>query len=191
MGWGVLDYFVEQPGRYTFTEAFIANHHALVHRLTTYFPELAGAETDLNGRTATTPKIGARAKAAGLSLNDARGLLFDRDMVVFYGDPAWEARLADRPKAFEQSLRVEAGDVFIRDQTPTRHEQLPADQPERVAAGRTTVPGLPAAPGAGRQVVEGADLEPVVTDDFILVPEPAVCDPARSYRVKFTATPMP
>lgn len=32
-GWGCLDYFVEQPGRYTFTEAFFANHHALIHNL--------------------------------------------------------------------------------------------------------------------------------------------------------------
>ena len=28
MGWGVLDYFVEQPGRYTMTEAFFANQAA-------------------------------------------------------------------------------------------------------------------------------------------------------------------
>jgi len=191
MGWGVLDYFVEQPGRYTFTEAFLANHHALVHRLTTYFPELAGAETDLNGRTAMTPKIGARAKAAGLSLNDARGLLFDRDMVVFYGDPAWQARLADRPKAFEQRLRVEAGTyVFeIKPQRGTNSFQ-PINRNGSQRGGR---PFLAYLPHRVRdvQVVEGADLEPVVTDDFILVPEPAVCDPARSYRVKFTATPMP
>jgi zinc protease len=32
-GWGCLDYFLEQPGRYTFVEAFFANHHALVHQL--------------------------------------------------------------------------------------------------------------------------------------------------------------
>ncbi len=37
-GWGCLDYFVEQPGRYTFAEAFLANQHALIHRLETYFP---------------------------------------------------------------------------------------------------------------------------------------------------------
>ena len=40
-GWGLLDYFVEQPGRYTLTEAFHANNIALVHRLLTAFP---GAE---------------------------------------------------------------------------------------------------------------------------------------------------
>ena len=32
-GWGLLDYYVEQPGRYTMNEAFFANHHALIHRL--------------------------------------------------------------------------------------------------------------------------------------------------------------
>ncbi|MCG8652978.1 MAG: hypothetical protein MI861_24265, partial [Pirellulales bacterium] len=32
-GWGCLDYFVEQPGRYTFAEAFHANHHALIYCL--------------------------------------------------------------------------------------------------------------------------------------------------------------
>ena len=38
MGWGCLDYFIEQPGRYSFTEAFFANHHALIHRLETCLP---------------------------------------------------------------------------------------------------------------------------------------------------------
>ena len=32
-GWGCLNYFVEQPGRYTFTEAFFANQQALIHAL--------------------------------------------------------------------------------------------------------------------------------------------------------------
>ena len=31
-GWGLLDYFLEQPGRFTLCEAFHANGHALVHR---------------------------------------------------------------------------------------------------------------------------------------------------------------
>ena len=62
-GWGVLDYYVEQPGRYTLTEAFFANNHALIHRL---------------GDSATPSR-------------DIRGLKFDRDVVAFYGDPKWSA----------------------------------------------------------------------------------------------------
>src|SRR5208283_4728834 len=43
-GWGMLDYFVEQPGRFTLAEAFVANQQALVHRLATYFPGLEKAK---------------------------------------------------------------------------------------------------------------------------------------------------
>ncbi|MDP7286698.1 MAG: hypothetical protein QGH94_01760, partial [Phycisphaerae bacterium] len=78
-GWGCLDYFVEQPGRYTLTEAFFANHHALVHKL-----------SNAPGR-------------------DARGLRFDRDVVAFYGDPAWEARMAPAPNAWDQKLTEDKG----------------------------------------------------------------------------------
>jgi zinc protease len=37
------------------------------------------------------------------------------------------------------------------------------------------------------RIIEGADLEPVITDNFILVPNPIKCDPARKYRVVFQA----
>lgn len=190
LGWGVLDYFVEQPGRYTFTEAFFANHHALVHRLTTYFPELAAAETDVNGRAPVTPKLSDRARAAGLTLNDARGLVFDRDLVAFYGDPAWTARLADRPKAFEQSLQCD-GDTYTFAIQPRRGPDSfkPVNVNGSQRGGR---PFLAYLPHRVREaaMVEGADLAPVVTDDFILVPNPGACDPVKPYRVKFTAKRM-
>ena len=37
-------------------------------------------------------------------------------------------------------------------------------------------------------VVEGTDLEPLVTHDFLLVPNPGECDPTRPYRVVFRAS---
>ena len=43
-GWGMLDYFLEQPGRFTLAEAFFANQQALIHRLETYFPGSAALE---------------------------------------------------------------------------------------------------------------------------------------------------
>lgn len=189
MGWGVLDYFVEQPGRYTFTEAFFANHHALVHRLVTSFPELADAETDVNGRSATPPRLTDAARAAGLTLNDARGLLFDRDLVAFYGDPAWPARMAERPRAFEQTLDERAGAYILQIQ-PNRG----ADSFKPINTNGSQRGGRPFLAYLRHRVrdvkiLEGAELNPVVTDDFILVPNPRVCDPARGYRVRFTAKP--
>jgi len=34
-------------------------------------------------------------------------------------------------------------------------------------------------------VLEGADLNPVITKNFILVPNPGECQPGRKYRVVF------
>jgi zinc protease len=38
------------------------------------------------------------------------------------------------------------------------------------------------------KIVDGGDLNPVITDDFVLVPNPRVVDLAREYRVSFTAS---
>ncbi len=189
-GWGVLDFFVEQPGRFTFTEAFFANQLALVHRLTTFFPELTQASPDARGRPSVTPKLSDRARAAGLTLQDARGLLFDRDVVAFYGDPAWTARLADAPKAFDQRLTAD-GDRFVFEIVPRRGEQSFAtiNRNGSQRGGRPFVAFLPHRV-EHVQLVEGADLDPVIADDFILVPHPGTCDPAKTYRVTFTAHPV-
>ena len=61
-GWGCLDYFVEQPGRYTFAEAFFANQHALIHRIATYFPELLEADIDADGRTSVSIVVGPESR---------------------------------------------------------------------------------------------------------------------------------
>lgn len=159
MGWGVLDYFVEQPGRYSLTEAFFANHHALVHRL----------------HDDRTPE------------RDLRGLRFDRDVVAFYGDPAWSARMADLPKFYDQELQIN-GDEYVLTITPQRGEQSfqPVNTNGSQRGWRPMVQFLPQRV-QGVQVLEGAELQPLITDDFVLVPNPRECDPARKYVVRFRA----
>ena len=111
-GWGMLDYFVEQPGRFSLAEAFVANQLALVHRLATCFPGLEKANAD--GRPGSRGELSQAAREAGLSWNDADGLLYDRDTLAFYGDPAWDARMAPGPLAWEQKLSVANGRVPVR-----------------------------------------------------------------------------
>jgi len=154
-GWGLLDYFVEQPGRYTLCEAFHANQRALVHRLET------------------------RAAPA-----DTRGLTFDRDVVAFYGDPAWEARMADGKLQFRQTLTEDDG-VFTL-------EVVPLDGPKSFApvntngsqrGGRPIVQFLPRRLD-DVEIVAGGEWQPVVADDFVLVPLPAA-DSTTPVRVSF------
>lgn len=171
-GWGCLDYFVEQPGRYTLVEGFHANGHALVHRLATEFPDLVDRNPE-PGRT--------------IGRGDGAGLLHDRDVVALYGDPAWSARMADGPLAWRQTLEVENG-RYTFTVTPEQGERTfdPVNTNGSQRGGRPIVAYLPHRV-ANVRIVAGGDLDPVVTDDFVLVPNPGRHTEGREYRIVFEA----
>ena len=37
------------------------------------------------------------------------------------------------------------------------------------------------------KILEGKELNPVITDDFIMIPNPRTCDPGKEYKVVFNA----
>ena len=158
-GWGVLDYFVEQPGRYTLSEAFFANQHAMIH--------------------AIENKSG-----------NQRGMSYDRDVVAFYGDPAWQARMADAEKAYDQELTRD-GDTWTFTIEPQQGSEsfYPINTNGAQRGWRPIVQFLPQRV-KDVKIVAGADLKPVITDDFVLIPNPRECDPDRDYRIVFTAQPI-
>ena len=162
MGWGVLDYFVEQPGRYTLNEAFVANNHALIHRLNDSF----------------------------ISAADKRGLSFDKDMVAFYGDPKWSAKMANRPKYYGQTLEVK-GNLYTLtiDLNKGADSFQPVNTNGSQRGGRPLIQFLPQRI-KDVKIVAGGDLNPVISDDFILIPNPKTAYPDRKYVVQFTANTM-
>jgi len=185
-GWGCLDYFLEQPGRFTLAEAFYVNHQALIHRLETYFPDLIGRRGGAPPGRGGAPGISPQARAAGLSVHDARGLLFDRDVVAFYGDPAWEVRMADGPQNFRQTLTENDGCFTLLVEPLAGDDSFkPVSTNGSQRGGRPIVAFLPRRVGT-TELIEGADLGAVVTDRFVLRPRP---DKARSLRVVFRPRP--
>jgi len=158
-GWGCLDYFLEQPGRYTFNEAFLANHHALVHRMN-------DSATDTHTR---------------------KRLRGDLDVVAFYGNPKWSARMAEMPKYYDQTLEIEDG-VYTLTLSPNRGEDSfePVNTNGSERGWRPMVQFLPHRIKE-IEILSGEDLGPVITDDFILIPNPRKCDPDRGYVVRFKA----
>lgn len=185
-GWGILDYFVEQPGRYTLNEAFHANQHALIHRLDTYFDDIVGMKVTPGGKISPAPPNQA-GKALGLTSFDSRGLLWDRDTVAFYGDPAWSARMAPMERAYEQELTIE-DNVYTLTITPQRGGD--SFKPVNInGAQRGWRPIVEVLDHRINHVemIEGGDLHPVITDDFILIPNPRTVDTSRKYRIRFSA----
>jgi hypothetical protein len=188
-GWGMLDYFVEQPGRYTCNEAFMAANHALIHRLQTYFPEQMKVEDGVAAMR-KQPALTDAAKAAGLKAQDGTGLLYDRDVLAFYGDPAWQAKMADLPKAYDQSLTEKDG-LYTFTITPKRGEKsfAPVNTNGAQRGYRPIVHFFPDRL-KGVQLVESNGLNPTIADDFLLIPNPRTCDPTKPYTVTFRAKPI-
>ena len=190
-GWGCLDYFVEQPGRYTFTEAFFANQHALVQRLAMHFPDIAMIDTV----PGTFPRIktagSAAATKAGLGIQDAMGLLHDRDVVAFYGDPAWTAKMAPGKLAYEQTFTKSEDGVYAVEIKPLLGEAsfAPVNTNGSQRGGRPFVQFLPERI-QNVKIIGGQELSPVIADNFVLIPNPQSCDPNKTYRVEFTASPI-
>ncbi len=146
-GWGVLDYFLEQPGRFNLSQAWLANHHALRWRL---------------------QEVAAGRAPAG----DRRGLEFDRDMTILYGDPHWDARLAPGPLRWTETLTtLPSGEVeWVIAPTAGPRTFVPVDTNGSQRGGRPLVAFLPRH-AAGWEVVAGP-AHVVAADDFVLLPNP-------------------
>lgn len=182
-GWGVRDLFIGQPGRYTLAEAFYANQQALIHQLVTRFPKSAKVNFERYDMEKDRRLLGKLAvkhglvdpKTRKLRSRDLLGLLWDRDTVAFYGDPAWEARLKPRPLAWDTKLAEKDG-VYTFELIARRD------------SGRSRPP-LHFLPHRVKDVtlVEGGEFDPVITDSFLLLPKPAKFEKGKSYKVVFRA----
>jgi zinc protease len=186
-GWGCLDYFVEQPGRYSLAEAFLANQISLIYRLKTYFPGSEGVEVDKDGHPKVSVSPSPLAAKAGLDSGDMQGLLYDRDHLAFYGDPAWVARMAPGATRWDQSLEEKNG-VWTFTIRPKSGEKTfePVNENGSQRGGRPIIEFLPTRVPVV-EIMEGANLNPVIADNFLLVPNPLKCDPARQYKIVFRA----
>ncbi len=153
MGWGTQGYYLGQPGRFTVSEAFFANNQALLYLL----DQKAKGEMELPAQF-------------------LRSLNYDRDVFVLYGDPAWQNALVEQESGWAQTLKSEktedgralwtltiepkkGPETFNFDRAKGSHyNNRPFFQlfPTRVADAK---------------VVSGAEFNPVVVDNFILVPQ--------------------
>jgi zinc protease len=98
-GWGTLDRFTKEPGVRTLHEAWRENSDAIVDELARRWPGsealvLASWQRDDVGGFGR--EVAAWMKERSIPEADARelaGLLWDRDAVVYLGDPSWDVRV--------------------------------------------------------------------------------------------------
>jgi len=98
--------------------------------------------------------------------------------------------MADGSKHFEQTLTEKNG-VFTLSIVPKMGDQSfkPVNTNGSQRGGRPIVTYLPHRIGSA-EIISGLQLQPTITDDFVLVPLPKDYKPNREYKVVFRAAPV-
>ena len=108
MGWGTLDKFASQGGVYTAAEAFHFNNTEIIRAIQRTYPQhvktnLENYDADMDGdeiyRTLGVKKTDPDA-------NELVGRLYDRDVVAFFGDPAFEVRATPSVRVSTSKLQT-------------------------------------------------------------------------------------
>lgn len=181
MGWGTLGYFTENPGFYNLTQSFHFNNIRNVMRLHQEYPAFADSnmisyETSKLGSTAYW-QFGMKSQHFDKTLI---GLLFDRDVVAFYGDPAWDARI--RP------LKEPAYTVSTIENKKEGRIILHASRDGSWPSNGIFIP-LSTRIQNWKITRNSIGAEPVFADNFIYIPITGACQKDEERHLFYTAEP--
>jgi zinc protease len=169
-GWGTLDLWQSYGSQNNVAEAFFLNNQCIVHKLVTDYPEAAKLSLDQKSLDQLSGEGSGEPTSAVLKLEDILkrteskqrkdliGYIYDRDVVAFYGDPKWDARLdpvnAGSPvkwlwtgKPGQRVLEIECLKDF-------KKEEMPFLLPERMKNAKVTA---------------DAGLNTFMNDEFLLI----------------------
>ena len=95
-GWGTLGTFFGNTAGTSLAEAWFLNNQFILHKTNQLNPALLGIQ--FNNESFAAGNIIWQLMKAGIKVHqqnakDVLGLIHDRDVVAFYGDPAWRAEL--------------------------------------------------------------------------------------------------
>ena len=165
-GWGTLKTWQDSRGRLSLSEAFYLNEQKLIDETITRFP---GAEkVNFDSDDIETGQRKDRKFMEGLMNlqksgmkveKDVVGLIHDRDVVAFWGDPLWDARLdpAVAPHALTPSWKKSDKSWNLTLEASADYEgEFPLWLPERINFPKIHLP-------------EGAKVDAIAGPNFLLI----------------------
>lgn len=116
-GWGGLKYWASNPGRLTLAQAIYLNQQDMLHTEKEWFPKMLSVNYPFEqSEFAQRAEFNRRfAEATGQKpTKDQEGYIYDRDVVVLYGDPAWDVRLrSSQPTGYKVDFRTKGNTCEI------------------------------------------------------------------------------
>ena len=176
-GWGTLDLWTTPAGRVTLSEAVFLNNQRILWQLGKANPrllEVSFEDEDMRS-SKNGPVMEEVMKAPKDKQRDQLGMMYDRDVLVLYGDPKWEARfdLAKQQDRVSWSWKS-GGDgsetLTLRARKEFSSQAFPVLLPRRMK-------------GAGAKSADGLECE--LNDEFILFPGLKL-EQDRDYTVKIS-----
>jgi zinc protease len=196
MGWGTMRYWEQMGGVAPLNESLFFTNQHLLNRLLVQFPKTAGLDFDLSkkqniqtigGGIVQTMTPEERSKPLDqAAIRENMGLLWDRDVVAFYGDPALEIRLDSKYATSQRSVE------FFQDKRDLYRVVVHAHI--RIMGYRTGIAhrwSFLSRTSRSAEVLRGAEYKPVITDNFLLVTAPGPWKAGEDYTIEFRATPLP
>lgn len=95
-GWGTLKYWIANPGNLTLAQANFLNQQEMLYILEQWDPQLLQLNPVITSDLNTSGFKATAERELGYELDKERlGFYHDRDVLCFYGDPAWDVRVTD------------------------------------------------------------------------------------------------
>lgn len=168
-GWGSLKLWQESRGGLNLSESFYLNLQSLMDETINRFPGAldvnfdsddieTGLKSDrefIKGLSQLMPKLKVQQK----DQKDLLGLIHDRDVVAFWGDPLWDARFDARalPHPVVSSWKKEGGRLMLQLTARADFEgAYPLWLPSRINKPRLVIP-------------DKARVDALAADDFLLI----------------------
>lgn len=109
-GWGGLKYWVANAGRLTLAQAVYLNQQDMLHTEQTWQPEMLSVDYPFLDIPFGEDEVFSKRfkQATGkMPTKDQKGFVHDRDVVVLYGDPAWDVKMrAPVPSGYRVDFKV-------------------------------------------------------------------------------------
>ncbi len=161
--WRTKDYFLGGRGRWTYAQSFHLAQQAIVAELQARFAKFTAFRLgDYSRYEEHFELLAPYIQKHKIPERRIRGLLWDLDTLVLYGDPAWEARFDPAPDGPPSPWDIQvtrlADRIVLEVKTHAKGtwDRFPALL-------------LPRKPG-GWKVLEGAQWKPQVADDYLALP---------------------
>ena len=175
-GWGTLGLWQSLPGTYSLAEAWFFNNQLITDELRTRFPMSANRSLPISEKGHGLDE--RRIFLSGVSDRDEAGMLWDRDVVAFYGDPALRCTLDPTkcPADVKFSLTTNWRGLCTVAMT--------VGNPAPGSTGGAACYLFPKRLAGKIEIVSGREFAPIIADDFILLTKPDYT-PGKTCSVKF------